>query len=432
LRYRLRDAHHVLRTPIGRSQVWSGVLFRAWPLMSRLAGAWRRTALRHTRLVAVVGSYGKTTTTRAIAQVLDRPLSPRIELNDKSFMPLALLKTEPGARNAVIEVGIDHPGQMRRFAAVVRPTACVVTSVGSEHNRSLGSLEITRHEKAEMVRRLPPTGFVAANHDDENTLWMAAQSPARRLTFGFHTDSDFRALEPRLVWPHGTEFTLLHRGQAATVRTRLLGRHMVYPALAALAVAVELGIDLQAAIARLAGLPPTPGRMELIPIDNGVTIIGDYYKSGLETIYSALDFLEQVPAKRRIVVLGDVSEPPGSQGPIYRAVGARIAGVADIALFSALRGQAYASGAAAAGMARAGIIQLPRDVLEVTARLRELLRAGDVVLIKARDTQRFDRIALALAGRRVRCNLDFCRAMPTRCGDCGMLERGWDGLKVIF
>jgi hypothetical protein len=101
-----------LRTPIGRSQVLSGMLFRAWPVMSRLAAAWRRTALRRTRLVAVVGSYGKTTTTRAIAQVLARPLGPRIELNDKSFIPLALLGTEPGAPHAVIEVGIDHRGQM--------------------------------------------------------------------------------------------------------------------------------------------------------------------------------------------------------------------------------------------------------------------------------------------------------------------------------
>ncbi len=432
MRYRLRDAHHVLRTPIGRSQVLSGMLHRAWPLMSRLAGAWRRTALRRTRLVAVIGSYGKTTTTRAVTQVLGRPVAPQIELNDKSFIPLALLRTKAGAPGAVIEVGIDHPGQMREFAAVIRPVACVVTSVGSEHNRSLGSLEVTRREKAEMLRRLPPDGFVVVNHDDENALWMAAQTPARRLSFGFDERSDFRALEPRLVWPHGTEFTLRHPGGTATVRTRLFGRHMVYPALAALAVAAELGVDLETAIGRLAGLPPTPGRMELIPLEDGVTILGDFYKSGLETIHSALDFLAQVPAKRKIVVLGDVSEPPGPQGPIYRAIGTRVARVADLALFSSSQNQAYSAGAASAGMPRAAIIQMPGDIAAVTARLRELLEAGDVVLIKGRDTQRLDRIALALAGRRVRCNLDFCRAMPTRCATCGMLERGWDGLKVIF
>jgi UDP-N-acetylmuramyl pentapeptide synthase len=283
-----------------------------------------------------------------------------------------------------------------------------------------------------MVRRLPADGLLVVNHDDENTLWMAGETRARRVTFGFHAASDYRAIEPRIVWPHGTEFKLRYRGRETTVRTRLLGRHMIYPALAALAVAAELGIDLETAVARLAGLPPTPGRMELIPLENGATILGDYYKSGLETIHSALDFLAQIPAKRKIVVLGDISEPPGPQGPIYRAVGARVARAADLALFSSSHNHAYSSGATSAGLPRAAIIQMPRDVAAVTARLSELLRAGDVVLIKARDTQRFDRIALALAGRPVRCNLDFCRAMPTRCATCGMLKRGWDGLKVVF
>jgi UDP-N-acetylmuramoyl-tripeptide--D-alanyl-D-alanine ligase len=432
MRYRLRDTVAVLRTPVGRSQVLSGVYHRAWPVMSRLAALYRRTALSRTSVVAVVGTYGKTTTARALTRALGRSVHPDLELNDRSFIPWSILRTEAGARHAVVEVGIDHAGQMLQFARVVRPAVCVVTSVGSEHNRSLGTLAVARHEKAQMVRAVPDDGLVVLNRDDENVMWMATQTRARALTFGFHPDSDFRAAEPRLNWPSGTEFRLFHGGEARVVRTRLLGHHMVYPALAAAAVAAGVGVHLDDAIPRIQELPPTPGRMELMPLENGAALLCDYFKSGLETIYAALNLLESIPAPRKIVVLGDVSEPPGPQGPIYKAIGRRVAEVASVAVFLSSQNQAYSSGASTRGMPHHSIHKLNRSVLQAAEFLRGQLAAGDVVLIKGRDTQRLDRIAFALAGREVKCDLSFCRAMPMRCANCGMLERGWDGLKIVF
>jgi UDP-N-acetylmuramyl pentapeptide synthase len=432
MRYRLRDAYAVLRTPIGRSQVLSGLYFRAWPLMWRLANLYRRTALRNTNVVAVIGTYGKTTTARAVTQALGRRISPRIELNDRSFIPLAMLRTEPGAKHAVVEVGIDHRGQMARFAQAVLPSTCVITSVGSEHNRSLGTLADTAREKAEMVRLVPSDGLVVVNKDDDYALWMAQQGRCRTVTFGFDPASEFYVTEAELNWPVGMRFRLHYHGRSAVVQTRLLGRHMAYPILAAFAVASSVGIPAETALSRLSELRPTPGRMELMPLANGAVLLCDYFKSGLETIYSALDTLEAVPGARKIVVLGDVSEPPGSQGPIYKALGRRVAEVASLAYFVSSRNQSYASGAAEAGMSRSQIRSMPRSVLAAAAALQPELRSGDVVLIKGRDTQRLDRIAFALAGRPVRCDIEFCRAMPMRCAECGMLERGWDGLKIIF
>lgn len=432
MRYRLRDTMAVLRTPIGRSQVLSGLYHQAWPVLSRAARLYRRTLLARTKVVAVVGTYGKTTTARAVTAALGRSLHPDIELNDRSFIPWSILRTESGAPHAVVEVGIDHAGQMVRFARVVRPAICVVTSVGSEHNRSLGELTVTRHEKAEMVRALPGDGLLVLNRDDPNAMWMATQTPARKVTFGFHEDSDFRASEPRLEWPSGMEFQLHHGGKASVVRTRLFGAHMVYPVLAALAVAVNARVSLDDAIARLRELPPTPGRMELMPLENGAVLLCDYFKSGLETIHVALDLLESIPARRKVVVLGDVSEPPGPQRPIYKAVGRRVGEVASVAVFVSSQNQAYAAGAAEGGMSDDRIHRLERSVLLAAETLRGLLADGDVVLIKGRDTQRLDRIAFALAGRAVKCDLSFCRAMPMRCARCGMMERGWDRLKVVF
>lgn len=432
MRYRLRDAYAVLRTPIGRSQVMSGLYFRAWPLMWRLANLYRRTALRNTNVVAVVGTYGKTTTARAVTQALGRLIPPRIELNDRSFIPLAMLRTEPGAKHAVVEVGIDHRGQMARFAKAVLPSTCVITSVGSEHNRNLGTLADTAREKAEMVRVVPPEGLVVVNRDDQYAMWMAEQGRARIVTFGFNPASDFRASDAELNWPVGMRFRLHYNGRSAPIQTRLLGKHMAYPILAAFAATSSVGIPAEIAISRLSQLTPTPGRMELMLLENGAVLLCDYFKSSLETIHSALDTLEALPGERKAVVLGDVSEPPGRQGPIYKAVGRRVAEVAALAYFVSSRNQSYAAGAAEAGMPRTHIRSMPRSVLAVAAALQCELRSGDVVLIKGRDTQRLDRIAFALAGRPVRCDIEFCRAMPMRCAQCGMLERGWEGLKIIF
>jgi len=129
--------------------------------------------------------------------------------------------------------------------------------------------------------------------------------------------------------------------------------------------------------------------------------------------------------------MGEVSEPPGSQGPIYRRIGARIAQIASKAIFTGGNYQRYASGAARAGLTTEGFINVNRDTLKAAEILKKELREGDLVLIKGRDTQRLDRIALALEGRSVKCNISFCRA-EVRCMLCPMLERGWNTAKVVI
>lgn len=235
-------------------------------------------------MIAVIGTYGKTTTAHVVTQALGRPILPRLELNGRSFIPLAVHRTEPGAKHAVMEAGIDHRGQMARFAKAVLLSRCVITSVGSEHNRSLGTLADTAREKAEMVQAVPPDGLVVVNRADQQAMWMAEQGRARSVTFGFNPASDFRASEAEPNWPVGSRFRLHYSGQSAIVQTRLLGRHMAYPTLAAFSVASSVGIPPETALWRLSELTPTPGRMELMVLENGAVLLGDYFKSGLETI----------------------------------------------------------------------------------------------------------------------------------------------------
>jgi UDP-N-acetylmuramoyl-tripeptide--D-alanyl-D-alanine ligase len=209
---------------------------------------------------------------------------------------------------------------------------------------------------------------------------------------------------------------------------------MVYPILAAIAVALVEGFDLDQVAKRLEALTPTPRRLEPVQVPNGAFLLLDCEKAPLETIESAFDILSEIPAKRRLVVLGEVSEPSGSQGPIYRHLGERIAQVASKAVFVCRKNsfKSYAGGATRSGFPPHALVNAGKDVLKAAEMLKDDLRPGDVVLIKGRDTQRLDRVWLALAGRTVRCNIDYCDARAVVCESCPMLERGWSGLRVVI
>jgi UDP-N-acetylmuramoyl-tripeptide--D-alanyl-D-alanine ligase len=421
---RLSQLLHLLRSPVGRLQVRDGLYFRAWPLLWWFAWVYRRRRIGQTRLVAIVGSYGKTTTTRAVLAALGRDPKAGQLGNYASYLALALLRIRPGQHWGVVEIGINQPRQMATYARLLRPDLTVVTSIGSEHHNSLGSLETTRHEKAFMVRALPPSGLAILNGDDPNVRWMATQTRARVVTFGFGADNDVRASEVALDWPRGTRFLLHTAGETRQVRTRLLGRHQAYPILAAATVGISEGRGLDDMLPALEALCPMPSRMEIVELPNGAYLLRDEFKSGLETIDAALDLLAEVPAERKIVVLGEVAEPPGSPGPIYRRLGRRVGEVATRAVFVTHRrgARAYAGGAREKGMPRSALVHVGNDLHRAAREAARDLRPGDVVLVKGRDTQRLDRVALALMGRTVRCQLQTCHAKLVRCNACPVLE----------
>jgi UDP-N-acetylmuramyl pentapeptide synthase len=421
-RYRLGEVIGLLRTPLGRSEIWYVFLHFAWPVTSRLAALYRRLLLRRVPIVAVVGTFGKTTTSRAIGAALGKSIGSRDEPNARATTPGALFRIRPGGKAAVLEIGINGPGQMAAIARTVQPDIVVVTSIGSEHNRSFKSLDTTRDEKAHMVRVLPPSGAAVLNGDDPNVLWMAGLTPARVVTFGFGEDNQVRASDPRLEWPGGMRFRLHAAGEEREVRLRLLGRHMVYPALAAVAVAMLRGERLDEVLSRLAALSPAVGRLTPRPLARGAVLLCDTLKSGLETIHAALDVLAEIPASRKIVVLGPISEPPGPQGPMYRELGNRIARIAQLAVFVDSYRE-YEAGVRQAGMPRAGYVDAGHGISGAVKFLRRELRPGDVALIKGRAAQKLERIALALEDRPVRCRLIACRVQSIQCDHCPMLLR---------
>jgi len=428
VRYALADIPSLLTTPVGRRRLREALRYRAWPLYSGAAALYRRTAIPRTRLVAVVGSFGKSTTTRAASAALGVEYAwfP----NYWSSVARSVLATPRGAAHKVIEVGINGPDQMHRYARMLRPDVAIVTAVGSEHHRSLETLENTRHEKADMVRALPREGLAVLNGDDPNVLWMRGETRARVVTYGRAEHNDVVFDDVRLDWPRGTRFRIRAWDASAEIQTRLFGWPMIYAVTAAAATALAEGEPSGAVAERLATLAPTPGRLEVVEIPGGATLLRDDYKSTLETVDAALDVLESIPARRKLVVIGDVSEPDGSQGPIYRRLGERIARGACKLVVVGSSFERYSTGARRAGMARSAIVHAGRSVTAALEAIREDLQPGDVVLVKGRDTQRLDRVALGLMGRHVACTIDVCD-VKTGCASCPMLERGWGDRRAL-
>jgi UDP-N-acetylmuramyl pentapeptide synthase len=196
---------------------------------------------------------------------------------------------------------------------------------------------------------------------------------------------------------------------------------MVLTALSAIAVAYVEGISVDAAIAALAKFAPTLSRMELLPAVNGAHLIRDDYKASSASVKSALETLAQVPATRRIVVLGRLTEPEGNDES--RDFGRRVAEVADRAIFvgGSKETRLYRTGASAAGMAR-DKVALVRNAYEVTQLLRAELAPGDVVLTTGRWQQHLARVGLALSGVDVHCRADPCQIKRIPCDVCPHLS----------
>ena len=182
---------------------------------------------------------------------------------------------------------------------------------------------------------------------------------------------------------------------------------------------------------RCAALRPTPGRLEPVPLPGGAILLRDDYKGSRETFDAALDLLAEVPAARKIVLFGDLSEVQGREWRLYVRLGMRVAGIASQLLTVGRGFRRYWVGARKAGMPRSAVTDAGRTVHEAAASLRSILRPGDVLLVKSRRGQKLDRVRLILQGRQVRCDIKHCEVRTMECADCPMLERGWGTHRAV-
>jgi UDP-N-acetylmuramoyl-tripeptide--D-alanyl-D-alanine ligase len=335
------------------------------------------------RVVGITGSAGKTTTKEAVAAVLGARfavLKSQGNLNNEFGMPLQLLKLEPEHEIAVIEMGMSHAGEIAALARIAHPDWGVVTNVGSAHAQNFpDSVAGIARAKYELVQSLPVSGVAILNCDDPYVGQFGRDFRGRSVYFGMGPCADPRAANIEELGADGMRFQVTAGEAQATVSLPLLGRHNIWNAMAAIAAGLEAGIPLAECATAAGQLKPPDKRGEVLRIGDA-TVINDCYNSNPEALKSMIATLAAMPAKRRILVAGEMLELGPESVRLHRECG-RAAAEAGIDLVVGVRGNAQhiVEGAREAG---ALAIFLPM-ALEAGEWLKAELRPGDAALLKA-------------------------------------------------
>ena len=334
------------------------------------------------RVVAVTGSAGKTTTKEAVAAGLGakfRVLKSQGNLNNNFGLPLQLLRLQPEDEFAVVEMGMNHSGEIAALARIAAPDWGVITNIGSAHieNFAGGQAGIAR-AKFELIAALPANGVAFLNCDDAYAAQFGRDFPGRVVYFGSGPCADPQILSSAedLGGLH-IRFRAAEREGSFTMY--LLGAHNALNAIAGLAVALEAGVDLDAAVSAIAQIATGDKRGQVIEIA-GATILNDSYNSNPEALRSMIRTLAARPAAgRRILVAGEMLEL-GEHSPALHIAGGRAAAEAGLDLVVAVQGNAeHLATAACANGAPAVFLH---DAETAGQWLAENLRSGDVVLVK--------------------------------------------------
>lgn len=354
-------------------------------------GAWARQKWGGD-VVGVTGSAGKTTTKDAIAHLLAVGVAVGKTVgnfNNHIGVPLSILRLPDSCRAAVLEMGMNHAGEIRALAAIAKPQFGVVTNVGYAHIEFFDSIEGIAAAKRELIESLPREGVAVLNADDARVRRFRDVHPGRSVTFGFAEDSDVRA-EQVESFPQGMRF----RALGVDYETGLTGRHAVSNLLAAIAVAREFGIAPERLRDAVRSFAVGKMRGERIERD-GIVIWNDCYNSNPEAARSMIDVLRETPAERRIAVLGEMLELGEASEKLHREVG-EYAAQRGLDLVIGVHGAAKAL----ADAARGEFFEHPEAAGEY---LRTIARPGDAILFKGSRGVHMERalektIAQPLAG----------------------------------
>lgn len=359
--------------------------------MGEIARGYRQT--RKARVVGVTGSVGKTSTKEMIAAVLETGFITRKtekNFNNDIGLPMTVLDLAESTEAAVIEMGMNHFGEISYLTRIARPDVAVITNIGTMHIENLGSREGICRAKLEILEGLPAEGTVILNGDEP--LLRAAATGHKTLYFGFGPDCDLRAEE--ICEEAGrTRFTAAGHGLRFELVLPVEGLHHVMNALSAALVGLQFGLSPEQIARGLAGFRNT-GERQHIYEKNGFLIISDCYNAGPESMAAALSVLaKRQTAGRRIAVLGDMLEL-GDYGPeAHTRVGALAAEQADLVLTFGPLSRLTAKAAGSKG-------RHFDSQEELADALRRLAAPGDILLFKGSHGMHMERVLEAFTAER--------------------------------
>jgi UDP-N-acetylmuramoyl-tripeptide--D-alanyl-D-alanine ligase len=345
-------------------------------------------AQRDVRVVGITGSNGKTTTKnllRAILEAEGPTVAPAGSFNNHVGAPITMTRVDESTRYLISEMGASHQGEIARLVGIAVPDISVVLKVGLAHAGEFGGIEATQKAKSEIVRELPPTALAVLNADDPRVMAMTGVTAARIVRFGLSPDAEVRAENVRAT-ASGTAFTLVVDGEAREVALRILGEHHVSNALAALAVARELRVPIERAIAAIESVPRAERwRMEVLQPGGGITVINDAYNASPDSTAAALKTLAQItgPGQRSVAVLGEMAELGEYAQDEHDRLGRLVVRLNIGQLVVVGEGARHIHAAAGLEGSWDGESVFVADLDAAYDLLREQLRAGDVVLVKS-------------------------------------------------
>jgi UDP-N-acetylmuramoyl-tripeptide--D-alanyl-D-alanine ligase len=348
---------------------------------------------------AVTGSNGKTTTKELIAAILETrgpALKTQGNLNNEVGVPLTLFDLEPRHVAAIIEMGMNHAGEIARLTNIAQPDAGLITVVQPAHLEGLGSIDGVARAKGELFRGLGGLATAVVNLDDERIVRQAKEVKARRLTFGRAERADVRLTKVQTSGRDGLAMTVGYEGRAYDVALRLVGDHNAMNATGAFALALALGYSPEECVRGLESAQAHARRLQLHDAPGGVLVIDDCYNANPASMEAALRTLEQLASgKRAVAVLGDMLELGDDEISAHLRLGNVAAAHASVVAFFGPRSkQAWAEATRTLGGAAVHF----EDIDRLNEWLKSELKSGDVVLMKGSRGMRLERAVSAVTG----------------------------------
>ena len=382
---------------------------------------------RRPLVVGVTGSVGKSSAKEAVALVLSGAMQTwksEGNYNNEIGVPLSVLGvgnggsvvtrtlsavvnlfrflTVPGGypEALVLEMGVDRPGDMPALLRFVPAKIGVVTRIGESHLEFFGSVAAIGKEKGRLVSSLPEDGFAVLNADDDRVLSMGRKTKAVVLSYGFSPEASVRA--DNIILQHtddgiGSSFKLNYQGKSIPVRLPgVIARHHIEDALAGAAVGIAVGMNLVDIAERLEAFSPLPGRLRFVPGKGGVGILDDTYNASPASVIAALGTLGEIPASRKVLVLGDMLELGSGSRDAHRGLADAVAASGtSLAVMVGLISPVLADELLSRGMSRESVVSFGNPD-EAARSVPGMLREGDLVLVKGSQGLRMEKVTEAL------------------------------------
>lgn len=364
-----------------------------------LAGWWRHQ--HDVRVAAITGSVGKTTTKEMTANILEldaRTLKNSGNLNNLVGLPLTILQMEENHRRAVLEMGMNRPGEIARLTEIADPDIGLITNVARAHIEGVGNISGVAKAKAELLEKISPESQVILNGDDELLMRVASQFPKKIMTYGLGSRNDIRAENILNLGRDGFSFDLRYQENSVPIRLRSPGLQNVFNALAASSIAICLEEPYDRIVEGLYGFRGIKGRFTLNTLPGGITLVDDTYNSNPSSLRAAIDSVKalMVNGGRVIIGLGEMLELGDETVPAHIEAGGMVAEL-GVYYFVAMGEHApeMIKGAITSGFSRDRAVVVNTHE-EMGEKIREIMKKGDLILLKGSRGMALEKVSKIL------------------------------------